>query len=126
MMTHMPEDLPARWRERAEYLRSFGDSSCAKLWTLAADELEAVLRSAGEEGLTLSQAAKLSGLTPDYIGQLVREGKLKNVGRPGAPRVRRADLPAKSSRGRPSKAEAPSEREREQLRSVAKAFAKKR
>ena len=125
-MTRMPESLAALWRERATYLREFGDSNTARLWTLAADELEAALRTAGEEGLTLSHAAKLSGLTPDYLGQLVREGKLKNVGRPGAPRIRRADLPAKSVRGRPSKAEAPSEREREQLRSLAKAFAKKR
>ena len=120
----MPEDLSARWRERAEYLRQFGDPNSAKLWTLAAEELDAALRSAGEEGLTLSQAAKLSGLTPDYIGELIRQGKLRNVGRAGAPRVRRADIPTKSSRGRPRRTETV-DQDREQLRSVAKAFAEK-
>src|SRR4051812_48858320 len=81
----MPEELPARWRERAEYLRQFGDTNCAKLWELAASELEAALQISGKELLTLGQAAKLSGLTPDYIGELIRTGKLKNYGREGAP-----------------------------------------
>jgi hypothetical protein len=122
----MPEELPARWRERAEYLRQYGDSNTARLWTLAADELEAALKTSGEEPLTLGQAAKLSGLTPDYIGELIRTGKLKNYGREGAPRVRRADLPTKGSRGRPQKAESPStERERQLVRDVAKSFATK-
>jgi len=43
----MPEELPARWRERAEYLRRYGDSNTARLWTLAAEELEAALKIGG-------------------------------------------------------------------------------
>jgi hypothetical protein len=121
----MPEELPARWRERAEYLRQFGDTNCAKLWELAASELNAALEALGEQALTLTEAARVSGLTSDYIGQLVRQGKLRNVGRPGSPRVRRADLPGKSGRGRPPKSEAlSSDRERELVKSVARSFAK--
>ena len=47
-----------------------------------------------EEPLSLAEAARLSGYTADHIGRVVREGKLPNVGRKNAPRVRARDLPA--------------------------------
>src|SRR4051812_21879894 len=93
METSTPDGLPARWKERAEYLRQFGDPSCAKLWELAASELQAALEASGEQALTLVEAAKLTGLTADYLGQLVRGGKLRNAGRPKAPRVAAPDAP---------------------------------
>jgi hypothetical protein len=127
METSTPDGLPARWKERAEYLRQFGDPSCAKLWELAASELQAALEASGEQALTLVEAAKLTGLTADYLGQLVRGGKLRNAGRPKAPRVRRADLPIKSTRGRPPKSDALSpERESALVERAARAFGKKR
>jgi hypothetical protein len=87
------EGLPAEWRKRAEYLRAYGDSTSAKLWTLAADELEQSIAAHGLETLPLGDAARLSGYTADHLGQLVRSGRMKNYGREGAPRIRRADLP---------------------------------
>ena len=98
-----PADLPARWRERAAYLEQFGDPTSAKLWRLAAVELEAALKALGEETLTLAEAAALSGFSADHLGHLVRHGKLRNFGRKNAPRLRRGELPIKSTAkpGRP-------------------------
>jgi len=91
-----PGDLPVRWRERAAYLEQFGDPTSARLWRLAAVELEAALKTLGEETLTLIAAAALSGYSADHLGHLIRHGQLRNCGRKNAPRVRRADLPIKS------------------------------
>ena len=122
----MPENLIDCWRERSEFLRAYGDATAAKIWTLAASELEAALKAAGEQPLTPAEAAKITGLTAAYICALIREGKLQNVGRPKAPRVRRADLPVKSTRGRPPKGEAMSqERENALVERAARAFGKK-
>ncbi len=64
----------------------------------AADELEAGLRHAADEILTLEEAAKASGYSPDDLRHLVAQGELPNAGRTGAPRVHRGDLAAKRSR----------------------------
>jgi hypothetical protein len=92
----LPENLPRLWRERVEQLRDWGGSTeAARLWERAAVELEQALRSRGGETLTLAQAARASGLTAGYLGDLVRAGKIPNAGRRNAPRIRRADLPAR-------------------------------
>ena len=98
-----PGDLPGRWRERARFLNEWGDPNSARLWRLAAAELEQALRALGEETLSLVEAAQLSGYTADHLGSLVRKSVIPNCGRKNAPRIRRADLPTKSSTcpGRP-------------------------
>ena len=45
--------------------------------------------------MSLVDAAQVSGYSADHLGSLVRQGKLPNVGRKNAPRVRRTDLPIK-------------------------------
>src|SRR6266704_314927 len=99
-----PGDLPTTWRERAAFLQQFGDPTSARLWQLAAVELEATLKAVGDETLTLVEAAALSGYSADHLGHLVRHGQLRNVGRKNAPRIRRADLPIRSPTkpGRPA------------------------
>jgi hypothetical protein len=99
-----PASLIIAWRERAAYLEQFGDPTSARLWKLAALELEHALKALGDETLTLVEAAVVSGYSVDHLGHLVRHGKLANLGRKNAPRVRRADLPIKSPTrpGRPS------------------------
>ena len=95
----------AGWRGRAGFLDDFGDPNTARLWNMAAAELDEALEAFGEETLTLVEAAAVSGYTPDHLGSLIRRGKLTNCGRPNAPRVRRADLPIKkaTSPGRPKR-----------------------
>jgi hypothetical protein len=56
-------------------------------------DIERLDSAAGDESLTLAQASDRCGYSTDHLSRLVREGKLKNLGRKGAPRVRAADLP---------------------------------
>jgi len=60
-----------------------------------ADELEATVRDRDETTLTLTDAARESGYTREHLGRLVRDGKIPNAGRPGAPRIARRHLPRK-------------------------------
>ncbi|MHC4088863.1 MAG: hypothetical protein ACYSVY_01035 [Planctomycetota bacterium] len=92
-------DLLTLWRQRADYLNQFGDPNSARLWMLAAAELEEELEVFGDQTLTLTEAARVSGFTAGYLGLLVKQKKLPNAGRTGAPRIRRADLPMKNPDG---------------------------
>jgi hypothetical protein len=92
-----PADLPARWRDKAERLRRDGGDAAARVWELAAVELLAALRADVDPGLSLVDAAKVSGYTADHLGELVRKGRVPNAGKPRAPRIRRADLPIKNA-----------------------------
>ena len=93
-VTTVPE-LAARWREDAAILRRRGANSHAEVLDSCASELEAAFGNRGSEELTLSQAARESGYSPEHLSRLVRRGLIPNAGRKGAPRVRRHDLPAK-------------------------------
>ncbi len=120
-----PGDLPTTWRERAAFLQQFGDPTSARLWQLAAVELEATLKAVGDETLTLVEAAALSGYSADHLGHLVRHDKLRNVGRKNAPRIRRADLPIKSPT-RPGRPPRPNQRDGGQVMKLTKLIRRKR
>jgi hypothetical protein len=89
--------LSAGWRRHAETLRAFGAAGQAEAVDRCADELERALASNEGELLTLQQAARISGYSADHLGRLIRQGKLTNLGRPRAPRVRRGELPRKAT-----------------------------
>jgi hypothetical protein len=61
-------------------------------------DFEAVMASEAQAALNLQEAARESGYSADYLGMLVREGKIPNAGRPRAPKIRRQDLPRKATR----------------------------
>jgi hypothetical protein len=88
------EQLIVAWRARAAELAPFAPAA-ATAFERAADELAAALRDRDDRTLTLRQAATLSGYSADHLGRLIRAGKLRNVGRPHAPRVQPGDLPRK-------------------------------
>ena len=88
--------LASAWRARAELLRQHGAEQAAKTAEALADELEASLRAADEVPLTLAQAAAASSYSEDHLARQIREGKLPNAGRRGAPRIRVRDLPRKA------------------------------
>lgn len=97
--THTLAALRERWQARRDELRRLhalvdGAVLCDELLA----ELDRLTDSAASEALSLTRAAAESGYSADHLGRLVREGKLANVGRPNAPRVRRADLPRKPAR----------------------------
>ena len=90
------EGLPADWRKQAKALRRYGGETPAVALDRCADDLEATLRERDETTLSLVEAARESGYSADHLGRLVRDGKIPNAGRPGAPRIARTHLPRKA------------------------------
>ena len=105
------EILPDIWRGQAEALRRYGGETPAVVLDRCAADLEATLRELDETTLSLTQAARESGYSADHLGRLVRDGKIPNAGRPGAPRIARRHLPRKTGAGKPRLAAKPSLRE---------------
>ena len=91
------ETLPVTWRTQAKALRRYGGETPAVALESCAAELEATLRERDETTLSLTEAARESGYSADHLGRLVRDGKIPNAGRPGAPRIARS-----TCHGRPS------------------------
>jgi hypothetical protein len=94
-----PTELVPRWlAEAALFADAHALVDGATLARKYARELAAALRVDGGEALTYKQASLESGLSVDHLGRLVRQGKIPNAGRRGAPRIRRADLPRLAGR----------------------------
>ena len=91
------EGLPANWRQQAKALRRYGGDTPAAAIERCADDLEATLVERDETTLSLVDAARESGYSADHLGRLVRDGKIPNAGRPGAPRIARVHLPRKAT-----------------------------
>ena len=92
----MIKDLSKRWRKLAQLFRSHADKPLALAYEKCAEELEEALSEEGDRLLTLQEASRISGYSADHLGRAVREGKVKNAGRHGAPRIRLRDLPKKA------------------------------
>ena len=90
------EGLPADWRRQAKSLRRYGGETPATTLERCAADLEATLVERDETTFSLVEAARESGYSPDHLGRLVRDGKIPNAGRPGAPRIALKDLPRKA------------------------------
>lgn len=89
------EDLAAEWREEADLLRRRGAPRQADALESAAEDLERRLPEWRLEPLTVEEAVRESGYSRSQLYALLSDGKLPNAGEPGAPRVRRCDLPRK-------------------------------
>ncbi len=90
------EALPADWRKQAKTLRRYGGETPATAIERCADDLEATLVERDETTFSLVEASRESGYSADHLGRLVRDGKIPNAGRPGAPRIALKDLPRKA------------------------------
>ena len=95
------ETLPDTWRRQAKTLRRYGGETPAVALESCAAELEATLRERDETTLSLTDAARESGYSTDHLGRLVRDGRIPNAGRPGAPRIARRHLPRKTGAANP-------------------------
>ena len=84
--------LADRWRDEAAVLRRCGHERTADLCERHAQELEGAVRVWWAEPLGLQQAAEETGLSYRAIQKRVERGQVPNVGKKGAPRVRRCDL----------------------------------
>lgn len=85
-------------RARAEDVGKFSRAA-RNAFLEAAATVEASIRAWQNELLTLQEAARESGYSVDYLGEMLREGRIANAGRKHSPRIRRADLPKKPQRG---------------------------
>ena len=90
------EALPADWRRQAKSLRRYGGETPATAIERCAADLEATLVERDETTFSLVEASRESGYSADHLGRLVRDGKIPNAGRPGAPRIALKDLPRKA------------------------------
>jgi len=87
--------LPEAWRRMAEVFRDHAESSIAIAYETCAKDLEEALSAEADQPLTLKEASELGGYSQAHLGRLVREGKIPNAGRLGAPRIARQDIPTK-------------------------------
>ncbi len=86
-----------QWRDDAETLRRRGVAAHATLLESCADELESALQQKHDELLNLTQASRVSGYSREHLGRLLKEGRIPNAGQPGAPKIRRGNVPTKSA-----------------------------
>ena len=84
------------WRRRAGTIRQYGGEAPARALEACATELEAALGRRATTFLTLKEAARATGYSAGHLGRLVRDGRIPNAGRPGAPRIAFEDLPRKA------------------------------
>lgn len=90
-----PAGFPAVLRARAEFIVSWtGNASEAEILRRVAGELEDRVSAWEDALLSLTEAEAESPYTADWIGRLVKQGKIPNRGRRNAPRIRRGDLVA--------------------------------
>lgn len=96
----------SKWSGEAETLRRLGAHvDGAKLIDALLVDLQALSRAEASESLTLEEAARESGYSPDHLGKLLRSGIIPNAGRKNAPRILRTHLPLKPSALRKARGE---------------------
>lgn len=92
------QEFLSRWRAECARLQRLGALvDPAKLLDEVLADAEALFRSQEHDALTLTEAALESGYSAGHLGRLVRSGIIANLGRPNAPKIRRADLPRKAT-----------------------------
>ena len=97
-----PSGLVARWRQEVAILRHRGGEALAKALSGCADELEQWAEMYELEVLTLEQAAHESGFSYSGLQHAIADGRIRNAGTAGRPRIRRGDLPRKPQQARAS------------------------
>jgi hypothetical protein len=87
------EEFTSRWQERADEWGRMGVlAEASRLITQLLSELSSVFSDEENELLSVAEAAKRSGYSPDHVARLVRKGTIPNAGRRGKPMVRAGDL----------------------------------
>jgi hypothetical protein len=95
LSTNRADELRMKWQGAANNFRTYGAAEYAAMMDQVLADFEHALRDDGEVFLNLTQAARVTGYTPNHLGRLIADKQLKNYGRAGAPRVRLAELPKK-------------------------------
>jgi hypothetical protein len=91
-----PTEFLAKWTTEADAMQRRGVMvNGAGLLAEVLVDFKMVMDSDAEALLSLPEAASRSGYSVEHLGRLIRESRLPNAGRRGAPRIRAADLPRK-------------------------------
>jgi hypothetical protein len=100
-------DCIAAWkREADDYANKGIAAEAVSTLNRCALELEAAIRSDEERVVSLQDASRICGYSADHLGVLLRQGKLANYARSGAPRLRVCELPRKAGRLTPPRSDA--------------------
>lgn len=94
-MTERLAGLAQAWRDEAGSLARRGADVLSRCLESCAADLEAAIVAEGAVAMTLAEAAARCGYSADALGRLIRQGRLRNVGRKHAPRVLLSELPLK-------------------------------
>ncbi|HEY0776571.1 MAG TPA: hypothetical protein VGD56_01270 [Gemmatirosa sp.] len=89
-------DLVRAWRTQAAELRELAAEPQAVALERCAGQREAALIAAADEVLTLPEAVRASGYSDRQLRAMLADGRLTDVGRKRAPRIRRGELPHKA------------------------------
>lgn len=93
------EEFRAKWHhETAVFRRRRALVDAATLCDELLEDFESVTVFELDGELNLRQASIESGYSADHLGKLVRAGKIPNVARTNAPKIRRRDLPLRPYR----------------------------
>jgi len=88
-----PHALLNEWRSRAAFFQDHNLNDIASLIQKLAQELEDALDAEADQVFTLTEAAEVSAVSREHLGRLIREGRIPNAGRKGAPRILGQHIP---------------------------------
>jgi hypothetical protein len=92
--------LAERWKGDADRFEEWNpDGPVAGVLRRCAAQLEVALSERAAEAMTLQQAAEAGGYSPRHLRNLLADGTVPNIGRKGAPRIARGDVPMKPGHG---------------------------
>ena len=91
-------EITESWRLRlADYRRFAAQVDGEKIATQVLADLASIGTDEAEETLSLTEASKEGGVSTRTLSRQIEQGKLENCGRKNAPRVRRKDIPRKTT-----------------------------
>jgi len=92
------QDPVQQLRSKAAAMRPFAPE-VANAYDDAANLVERHVQAQQDALVNLSDAARLSGYSPDTIRRHIEKGRIENHGGSHRPRIRRGDLPRKAGQG---------------------------
>lgn len=91
------DEILDRWKQRlADWSKLQTTVNGERVATEVLADLKAMAEAHNDGALGLTAAAEESGYSARQLSRMVRDGTLKNVGRPNAPRLLRSQLPRKA------------------------------
>lgn len=103
LLSPVGNELVERWRTRREEwskLGAFVDGAAVAEEILA--DIAALIEYQTHLPVDVVTASQVSGYSADHLRRLISQGKLRNAGRKGAPKLFLADLPKRPQRVAPS------------------------